>query len=77
VVLTLLAEAKGVPVIFAVLLPSGNVVLEVRHCTFQAQLQVPALNGTARVACITNHVRCICVDRSSRTQRRPSIGNCR
>jgi hypothetical protein len=35
VVLTLLAEAKGVPVIFAVLLPSGNVVLEVRHCTFQ------------------------------------------
>jgi hypothetical protein len=35
VVLTLLAEAKGVPVIFAVLLPSGNVVLEVRRCTFQ------------------------------------------
>lgn len=29
VLLTLLAEARGVPVIFAVLLPSGNVVLEV------------------------------------------------
>jgi hypothetical protein len=29
IVLTLLAEAQGVPVIFAILLPSGNVVLEV------------------------------------------------
>lgn len=36
VLLTLLAEAKGVPIVFAVFLPSGNVVLEVRETRFGA-----------------------------------------
>lgn len=36
IVLKLLEEAKGIPVMFSILLPSGNVVLEVRACVYYA-----------------------------------------
>jgi hypothetical protein len=47
IVLTLLEEAKGVPVIFAILLPSGNVVLEVIRTASPFCVRSPYLRHTA------------------------------
>ncbi len=76
IVLTLLAEARGVPVNFAVLLPSGNIVLEV-GITFQYEYPVLHVETSAvklHAICTVNLVHRLnplflfCAYRSSRMQ---------